>query len=378
VTTTFTFPGTPEPPAWRLEFDALVHRFPWLAALAACPQEPDWHAEGDVLTHTRMVVDRLVAMPAWRALTPAERTMTFAAAVLHDVGKPATTKMEDGRLRSKGHGRVGAHLARRIFMTDFPAAPFALREQVVALVRHHGVPAYFLDRDDPARHLLAASMSTRTDLLFLVAAADALGRETRGRNDMPARTDLFREFAQEHGCWPGAYPFADAHSRFMYFRTPGAPPTAVRFDDCACDVVVMSGLPAAGKDSWISRHAANWPVVSLDAWREALGVDPGGDQGPVIDAAKAEAKGLLRKKRSFIWNATNTTRFLRDPLIALLAGYRARVRIVYREVPLAELRARNARRPAPVPEHVYETLLSKLDVPDLTEAHAVDWPAEWV
>ena len=76
-----------------------------------CPQDPEHHAEGDVLTHVRLVCEALTEMEAWRRLEPQERSIIFAAALLHDVAKPACTRMEDGRLRSPKHAVRGAQMA---------------------------------------------------------------------------------------------------------------------------------------------------------------------------------------------------------------------------------------------------------------------------
>ena len=71
---------------------------------------------------------------------------------------------------------------------------------------------------------------------------------------------------------------------------------------------VLSGLPGAGKDTWIAANRADHPVVSLDALRAELGVDPAGDQRAVVDAAYQRAREHLRARRSFVWNATNISR----------------------------------------------------------------------
>jgi predicted kinase len=112
-------------------------------------------------------------------------------------------------------------------------------------------------------------------------------------------------------------------------------------------------------------------VVSLDAIRRELGVDPADDQRAVVAAAKERARVHLRAGERFVWNATNVTRFVRGPLIGFFAGYGARVRVVYVETNYATLTSRNAG--ARVPRAVVERLIDKLDVPDLTEAHGVEY-----
>jgi predicted kinase len=137
----------------------------------------------------------------------------------------------------------------------------------------------------------------------------------------------------------------------------------------------MSGLPGAGKDHWLRERAPHLPVVSLDALREEMGVDATDPQGGVVRAARERAREYLRRGEPFAWNGTNVSRRTRVGLIGLLADYRARVRIVYVEAPEAQLRAQNRARPSPVPDQVIDGLLRRWEVPDLTEAHAVEW---WV
>jgi predicted kinase len=365
----WTFAGCPVPPAYNLDFDALVRRYPMLSPMAACMQDPVWHAEGDVLTHTRMVCEALVAAPDWRALAPVARQIVFAAALLHDVAKPMVTKLEDGRLRSRGHAVRGARVTRRLLMEA--GVPFAEREAVVALVRHHGLPATLVDKPDPQRSLLLAAATARCDWLAILATADGAGRICRLPDDTPARLGLFHDACREHGCWTGPYPFASPASRVRYFRAPGTPPTQQVYDAATFDVTLMAGLPAAGKDHWLREHYAG-PVVSLDDLRGTMKVDPADDQGAVVTAAKELAKDHLRHRRSFAWNGTNTGRPLRDGLIELFLAYGARVRIVYFEASPDVVRDRNRRRDRPVPAWVIDKLLDHLDVPDETEAHVVE------
>ncbi|MFC7441490.1 AAA family ATPase [Laceyella putida] len=145
------------------------------------------------------------------------------------------------------------------------------------------------------------------------------------------------------------------------------------YDDTRCEVILMSGLPGAGKDTWISQTHPDLPVISLDQIRREHGISPTANQGEVIQIAKEQAKVLLRQRQSFIWNATNLTRHLRDPLIDLFAAYGARITIVYMDAPLDLLLSRNRKRKHEVPEAVIRKLVRKLEVPTLTEAHHVEW-----
>jgi putative nucleotidyltransferase with HDIG domain len=357
---------------------ALCEQFPWLLPLGECPQDAVFHAEGDVLTHLGMVLTELAALPAFRELSEIDRHIVFAGTLLHDISKPECTRTEeDGRIRSPGHAVKGVYKARRILTDDEAFAPhgtpFAIREHILALVRWHGLPANYLEKPDPLRAVLLTAQHTRMDLLTILAEADHRGRIVAKPDDTQTRVALFPDFCMECEAWNGPREFANDHSRFHYFRTPGEHPTLHLYDDTKCEVTVLSGLPGSGKDTWVSQHAGDREVISLDDIRRELDVDPGDNQSEVVAAAYDRAKALLRRGESFIWNATNVSRILRGKVIDLSAAYKARVRVVYLEPPIPLIRSRNTGRVKRVPERVWERLFDKLDVPTLAEAHSVEY-----
>src|SRR5690242_580781 len=309
------FPHVPQLPGWTVEWEAIAAQFAWVRALAGTPQEPAHHAEGDVSTHTRMVVEALAGMEAWRALPEGERGIVFAAALLHDVAKPVCTRVEpDGRITSPGHARLGEHMARAILWQgdglETPT-PLPMREAICALVRFHGLPLWLLDKADPTHAAVEASLRARLELVALVAEADVRGRIASDRDALLERVALFRAFCEEWGCLRAPYAFASDHARFVYFHQRKADPAYAAYDDTTFAVILMSGLPGAGKDTWIARNHPDLPVVALDRIRRELKVAPDEDQGAVAQAAKARARELLRRREPFIWNATNVTRALR-------------------------------------------------------------------
>jgi predicted kinase len=365
-------PACPGPPDWHVDWAAYDAAYPWVRCLAGCPQDPVYHAEGDVWVHTRMVCEALASSPEWRALPEGERAGVFAAALLHDVAKPDCTRPgPDGRLTARGHSRRGAVLARQILWRL--GTPFAVREQVAALVRHHQVPYFLVDGPDPQRRAITVSQTARCDHLALVAEADVRGRVAADQGRLLDNVALFAEFCREEDCLSAPRPFASDHARFLYFRDEGRHPDAPAHDDTSAEAVLLSGMPGAGKDSWVRTNLPERPVVSLDALRRELGVDPAGEQGAVVNRARELARDHLRRGRPFVWNATNVSRVLRDECVGLFAAYKARVRIVYVEVPSDVLAAQNRGRPAPVPAAVVERLLDRWEVPDRTEAHQVDY-----
>ena len=192
-------------------------------------------------------------------------------------------------------------------------------------------------------------------------------------NELLERIALFRELCKEYLCYDGPRQFPDAYSRFLYFQREERDPNYAAYDDTEFEVVLMSGLPGVGKDTWIGQHLADRPVIALDTLRKKLKIAAEDDQGPVVAAAKEQAREWMRKKQSFVWNATNVTRMMRQQLIELFLSYNARIRIVYLDAPFNTILQRNRNRQNSIPEQVIYKLLSKLEVPTLIEAHQVDW-----
>jgi len=163
---------------WADRLGVIASLFPELWALRGCPQEKEWHPEGDVWTHTLMAIDRakkeIEGLPKEKALA------VMLAVICHDFGKPATTAVVDGRIRSYEHEEAGV-LPTRAFLDRLGVHTlrgYDLREQVVQLVAHHLTPShYFKNREnvgDGAFRRLARKLEP--DLLYRVSRADCLGR----------------------------------------------------------------------------------------------------------------------------------------------------------------------------------------------------------
>lgn len=353
----------------------LAASFSWVADMSGVPQDSVHHAEGDVAIHTQMVIDQLGMLDEYKQLSEQDREILWTAALLHDVEKRSTTIIEsDGSISAPGHAKKGMYTARSILYRDVPT-DFHIREQIVKLVRYHGLPIWLFEKPDPHKAVIDASLQINLEWLTMLAKADMLGRICADQADMLYRVDCFRELCMELGCYGKPKLFQTDTARINYFAKADSSPDYVPFEEPDYMVVLMSGLPGSGKDTFVKKHYADWPVISLDTLREQMDVYHGDKTGSghVIQAAKEKAKEYLRKKQPFIWNATNITRQMREQLIDLFFTYRARVRIEYIEVPYKVLTQQNKSREAMVPAAAVDRMIDKMEIPTLTEAHEVNY-----
>ena len=341
----------------------------WAQAMVSCVQDPQWHAEGDVWTHTRMVCAQLEGLAEWATLPRTNQLKLLFAALFHDAGKPLTSAPdpETGRIRSPKHALAGAELGRRVLREL--DCDLQTREEIVSLVRYHGRPPYILEKDNPEQELISLSWLVDTRLLYWLALADTRGRQTEELTRPEENLHLWKMVAEERGCFGQPYAFANDQARFLFYRGKLSSLHFVPPEDYRCTVTMLSGLPGAGKDTWLSQNRAGLPVVALDAIRDVLDVDATDNQGEVIQVAREQCRAHLRAGRNFAFNATNVTRQMRLRWIQLFEDYSARIEIVYVEPSLETILSQNRRRESPVPESVILRLLEKLEPPTKPECH---------
>ena len=371
-TTPWTFLHCPTPTNLQINWTGIIVQFPCLQSLSKCEQNPTYHAEGNVWIHTKLVCEALISLPDWQAMNPQDRSILFAAALFHDIAKPMATQVaEDGNITAEGHINLGARMVRQI-LQDLHIS-FAIREAIVTIVKYGSLPLWFWDKTQPLRSIIKASQLVRCDWLALMAEADVRGRICADREKLLETIEFFREFCQEHNCFDRAYSFASAHSRFIYFHKEDVDPTYAAFDDTRLEVILMCGLPGTGKDYWIEHTHPDLPVVSLDRLRLEMGILLTDEQGVIVKAGRDLAKGYLQSKTPFIWNATNIVKPIRSGLIRLFASYHARIWIVYLEVPIDRVLQQNRNRKAQVPNAVIHRYRDRLEIPDITECHQLDY-----
>ena len=333
--------------------------------MRACPQEPEYHAEGDVWTHTCMVMDALLSLPEYGHLEADAQNVLRHAALLHDVAKPACTVVENGRISSPRHAKVGEKIAREI-LWDFD---FDFREQVCALIRLHGLPLWGFEKNNPERAAILASWRVPNEWIYILAKADVLGRICADQGELLYRLELYRELCLENDCFHAERPWHNEHSRFRYFWSDETWPVEI-FDDTSYEVVLLSGIAGSGKDTFYQKNYAHLPTISLDNIRQELKIKPDDrdGQGKVAHLAYERAKAYCRRRQSFVWNSTNLTADLRAKLIGTLRVYNPRFVLCYLETTHAAVFARRA---ADIKASVLERMVQQLDMPLQGEAHRV-------
>lgn len=362
---------------WQLtkekHWSFLVEQFDWVKDMDAVPQDPRHHAEGNVDVHTQMVLKELQSLPEFQKLDEQTKEILWAVALMHDIEKRSTTIIEaDGSITSKNHAKRGEFTVREILYCDIET-PFFIREQVAKLIRYHGLPLWIFEKPNPQKTLLQVSLEVNTKLLAMFAKADVLGRICKDQSELLYKIELFKELCIENDCWGKPKTFYSDLARFEYFSKEDKQPDYQPFDDYKSQVVLLSGLPGVGKDTYLRKHLKEYKVLSLDDIRRELKIastDSKGN-GKVVQLAKEQTKQYLRSGTPFVWNATNITRQMREQLIDLFTAYKAKTTIIYLEVPFNVQNKQNKSRESIVPPMAVRKMISKLEPPQTWEANEV-------
>jgi predicted kinase len=351
--------------------------FPALKLLETTPQDPYYHAEGNVLIHTKWVLSELVNSVDYAASTQDERFILFYAALFHDIAKPATTVIDPitGKIGQPGHSRRGAVDTRILLWRA--NVPFFLREAICRIIAVHQLPFFAIagNKNKETPEFLIRKLSHELDvrLLCAVAEADMRGRSFEKKADSLIDIELFREMARDEGCYSRPKQFANIHTQIMYFRGADISPDYPFHQEAGSRVVVLSGLPASGKNTWVAKNLPQLPVMSFDDAREALGLKHGVKAGAAVHKVMDDARELLRMKAPFVWNATHLSTMMRKKTLDLLYAYHAEVELIYIEQPREVVMQRNAKRDTTLSNSKIENMLFRWEVPLPTEAHTVQY-----
>ena len=358
-------------------FDQWLNCIPELNKLITTPQDSFYHGEGNVWIHTQMVLRALIAQDEFAKSDPEEQFILFMTALLHDIAKPETTIIDEisGRISQPRHSKKG-EISSRILLWRL-GVPFELREKICRIIRVHQVPFYALSDNirnkSPEWLIHCLSWELPVWMLCMQAKADIQGRICADKNRILDEVELFKQLAFEEKCLYQPRKFIDDYTRIQYFRGANVWPDYALYPQKGAKVILMSGLPASGKNSWINKYKPTLPVASYDDARNQLKLKYGQNEGLVIQSVLAKVKQYLRDKQPFIWNATHLSQDMRQKALNLLYAYHAEVEIVYLEQSEKTLYLRNSSRNTSLPNKRIKQMFSKWEVPLPTEAHKVTY-----
>lgn len=193
------------------ELGIIQRDYPELHGLIGLKQEKEWHPEGHAWEHTLMALDeaaKIIRQPK-RQFSEEEKLQVVLGVLCHDFGKPATTKLVKGKIRSLGHEEAGEEPARKLC----ERLSFAKETEnaAVMIAREHLKPSmlYFqrekgiLDDDqyaNAARRLLKRTHPVSWRVLLAASEADLRGRLLPGAKTKPYRIgDLMRRVILKRG-----------------------------------------------------------------------------------------------------------------------------------------------------------------------------------
>ena len=145
------------------------HPYDYLNKLIQTEQSPKYHPEGSVWNHTMLVVDG-----AAKVKNKSKNKRAFMwAALLHDIGKPSTTRKRKGKITSYDHDKVGSELAEEFLLEVGQDEEFI--KDVTALVRYH-MQILFVLNNLPFAAI--SSMKDHVDIneIALLGYCDRMGR----------------------------------------------------------------------------------------------------------------------------------------------------------------------------------------------------------
>lgn len=322
-----------------IDADALrTSILPEITILEDTPQTLLFHGEGSVLNHTA-----LACKEAYNTPTPVSGlsmpsglfgpTLQLAA-LLHDSGKPRSTKeVVPGRYSSHGHAETGAQVASKLYFEGyFDTFPLGVFAAVQSLIRSH-MWTYGIDSITSGRFIRASHLADPT-LLKGVWDADSRGRISNDPESTRDRVEYAKLVLDEAAPSADFLPITstDARVRRLVLQELAHSGDVWKLEALKEETLrnvrpgsltYTMGLPGVGKSTFAKR------------WEEQTGGTALTARGRNKEERKKnaylvyqEAQVLLGKGEDVLIDATHLSRKSRDPLSALATRYRTPLRAV--------------------------------------------------
>lgn len=157
-----------------------------LHKLKSTEQSKKYHPEGNVWNHTMLVLDEAAKVREQSK----DATVFMWAALLHDIGKPGTTRVRKDKITSYDHDKEGEKLAR-IFLSTFTKEEDFI-DKVAALVRYHMHMLYVL-KNLPYQDMKGLLQKVDMDDIALLCRCDRLGRTGADIEEEERQVQEFRK-----------------------------------------------------------------------------------------------------------------------------------------------------------------------------------------
>ena len=180
-----------------------LKNFQRLNNLDGCIQDIKWHPEGDALTHSALASDVMCdILKAERITDPDTKLVMMFSALLHDVGKPYTTEIKDGKVTSYSHAHVGSKLVKQSMrQMGFHTQEYV--DRITPLVQEHMCHIDWSRNFPSAKGLRRAATRlapATIEELFWIFEADVSSRPPR--QPEPKMVDVIQR-ARELGVFKG-------------------------------------------------------------------------------------------------------------------------------------------------------------------------------
>ena len=182
---------------WLNKLGRLKEILPEVFATIGVKQNIDYHKEGDAFEHTKLVLD---AAANTECDSQEQKLIFMYAAICHDLGKPATSKFEDGKWRCRGHARAGIEPTKALLGRITKNRD--LVDAVCKIVLHHMTPAdlvqsgagpasykRFAKKLAPDVTLKLIAMFLRADILGCVTDEDVNSADEKFRRKFEQRAE---------------------------------------------------------------------------------------------------------------------------------------------------------------------------------------------
>lgn len=164
--------------------------FTMLGALKNAEQNPVWHPEGNCWNHTMQVVDNAALYKS----ESEEPDVLMWSALLHDIGKPSTTRIRKGKIVAYDHDKAGEKLALE-FLSFFNVNKDFIKK-VSKMVRWH-MQMLMVVKDLPFADIRTMKKEVPLKEIALLAMCDRLGRGEASDEAIKAEKNNIRIFLEK-------------------------------------------------------------------------------------------------------------------------------------------------------------------------------------